>query len=942
MDSQRPSRRWVALVGGAVARSQGVGPRRPHPRRPVLLRTRGWLEWRVIHRYCLLLRSLAAQAHYAVCWLQLQLQFYHSGQSNVSLPTTAVLTLCAEIDSILRHGLLKSHRESGFYKYARLFTRKDVQLEVEKDKRIKTGIGRGRMWIRLTLNESVSSLESYFRMFAEDGVHRPKFYGPEALLNDPEQLSVAMMLISGLDFLTFDVHFDSSLLDPSSGGKIVPAAVVGGTTGDARPPPSRTAFPSAVLPGGRTATGGDGDGGAIDVSALVAVQEDDLLHSHVAAKPKKKGKRKRKKQHREPEPEPADGGPTQPEPTSEGLTPAAPADSQSDQANSRPSTETNSESLVDGDEAADPTPPAVPPAVETPRGDGGPPAVATDDGTAAAATEGAGDADLSEYVMWNKKEGVELDGPALLPWGGEQLDQETLRATTSPDALAPSRPVAVMHLDRIVVNTPDPEGERVVPRSDPAATDADDAAAAAPPIAASPRVRGRNGYGGGGGGGRSPVVESEVGSRSPQVPAASPTLPTSPAPTCGHVEAGAAVEVGCGADVDLVADGNLLLMIKLQIFQQDDEELLKIVRVGLLRGNSEQAVHLVVTSAALYVLNPPADGGDGGTYQTYGAWGIEDVRDAQSTHGGQGLVLTVRGRRSEHSWRFLTGDADVTHAVIAALQQAAGAAGCSGVSGSSADDLAWARAVAAVVESQDGGASASARCFLGYVEVDPAIYAEADIHMGLLELKEPGFLSSSWRPQFFVLQGRVLAQYGEKRPPAGSGRGRPKSAWSVDDPDFFCRRIDDPEREDCLELGNGSSAITLAGSKHELTIWKAYLDGDEVTVTGVGGVVGHPETGLSWLPSAVILTESHLCVCQTDYDTSQVSLLLSEPIEAVTALRSAEDAPTSVTIEFEEDNDAARQWRLLLKTRPALLELANALSAAWKESFQIDLPRHLL
>jgi hypothetical protein len=35
---------------------------------------------------------------------QLQLQFYHSGQSQVTLPTTAVLTLCAEIDAVLRHG----------------------------------------------------------------------------------------------------------------------------------------------------------------------------------------------------------------------------------------------------------------------------------------------------------------------------------------------------------------------------------------------------------------------------------------------------------------------------------------------------------------------------------------------------------------------------------------------------------------------------------------------------------------------------------------------------------------------------------------------------------------------------------------------------------------------------------------------------------------------
>lgn len=92
---------------------------------------------------------------------QLQRQFFHNGQTVVTEPTTSVLTLCAQLDAFLRHGycgcvcrsrislytgsidtnaghtvyaltcrIVKSHRDHGFWKYVKRFTRKPLVQQV--------------------------------------------------------------------------------------------------------------------------------------------------------------------------------------------------------------------------------------------------------------------------------------------------------------------------------------------------------------------------------------------------------------------------------------------------------------------------------------------------------------------------------------------------------------------------------------------------------------------------------------------------------------------------------------------------------------------------------------------------------------------------------------------------------------------------------------------
>lgn len=49
-----------------------------------------------------------------------------------------------------------------------------------------------------------------------------------------------------------------------------------------------------------------------------------------------------------------------------------------------------------------------------------------------------------------------------------------------------------------------------------------------------------------------------------------------------------------------------------------------------------------MSTAAVYVLIPQAGG-----YETYAAFALADLHAARATRGGQGLQLSVRGRRGD-------------------------------------------------------------------------------------------------------------------------------------------------------------------------------------------------------------------------------------------------------------------------------------------------------
>ena len=91
-----------------------------------------------------------------------------------------------------------------------------VGIQVTKLHHVKTDLGRGRAWLRLALNEE--SLESYLRIIAEDQKEKKKHYSKDALVWNSDQLMLLTTIISGLDFLNFQIEIDSPLLDPNKKG----------------------------------------------------------------------------------------------------------------------------------------------------------------------------------------------------------------------------------------------------------------------------------------------------------------------------------------------------------------------------------------------------------------------------------------------------------------------------------------------------------------------------------------------------------------------------------------------------------------------------------------------------------------------------------------------------------------------------------------------------
>ncbi|CAH2318492.1 pleckstrin homology domain-containing family M member 2 isoform X2 [Pelobates cultripes] len=69
----------------------------------------------------------------------------------------------------------------------------------------------GRAWLYLALNEN--SLESYLRLFHENQSLLEKYYYKNALVCSHDHLTLFLTLVSGLEFIRFDLELDVPYLD---------------------------------------------------------------------------------------------------------------------------------------------------------------------------------------------------------------------------------------------------------------------------------------------------------------------------------------------------------------------------------------------------------------------------------------------------------------------------------------------------------------------------------------------------------------------------------------------------------------------------------------------------------------------------------------------------------------------------------------------------------
>lgn len=121
-------------------------------------------------------------------------------------------SLCDHLDYILMHKLYQYG--SGYWPCVKNFTHNDVVKTIRSLVHVKTDIGRGRSWLNLALNEQV--MESYLRIFIENQDILRSYYNRDAFLRDNERLSLLLTLITGLDFVTFDLSMDEQYLDFSA------------------------------------------------------------------------------------------------------------------------------------------------------------------------------------------------------------------------------------------------------------------------------------------------------------------------------------------------------------------------------------------------------------------------------------------------------------------------------------------------------------------------------------------------------------------------------------------------------------------------------------------------------------------------------------------------------------------------------------------------------
>lgn len=91
------------------------------------------------------------------------------------------------------------------------FTRREAVKQIEVLQHVATNLGRSRAWLYLALNEN--SLESYLRLFQENLGLLHKYYVKNALVCSHDHLTLFLTLVSGLEFIRFDLDLDAPYLD---------------------------------------------------------------------------------------------------------------------------------------------------------------------------------------------------------------------------------------------------------------------------------------------------------------------------------------------------------------------------------------------------------------------------------------------------------------------------------------------------------------------------------------------------------------------------------------------------------------------------------------------------------------------------------------------------------------------------------------------------------
>ncbi|NXP73789.1 PKHM2 protein, partial [Ramphastos sulfuratus] len=146
-----------------------------------------------------------------LCFLQLQSYFAACEDETPAIRNhdKVLQRLCEHLDHALLYGL--QDLSSGYWVLVVHFTRREAVRQIEVLQHVATNLGRSRAWLYLALNEN--SLESYLRLFQENLSLLHKYYVKNALVCSHDHLTLFLTLVSGLEFIRFDLDLDAPYLD---------------------------------------------------------------------------------------------------------------------------------------------------------------------------------------------------------------------------------------------------------------------------------------------------------------------------------------------------------------------------------------------------------------------------------------------------------------------------------------------------------------------------------------------------------------------------------------------------------------------------------------------------------------------------------------------------------------------------------------------------------
>eukprot|EP00800_Vazella_pourtalesii_P016658 TRINITY_DN485_c0_g2_i1.p1 TRINITY_DN485_c0_g2~~TRINITY_DN485_c0_g2_i1.p1 ORF type:complete len:1159 (-),score=261.98 TRINITY_DN485_c0_g2_i1:3365-6841(-) len=127
----------------------------------------------------------------------------------VTNDTPSFQALIHQLDTILMHNLNRVDR--GYWPFLKTFSHNNVLTCIDQLTLVRTAIGKGRAWVHIALNDHL--MESYFRLFLEDSKPIRSFYKSDAFIRDQERMKLLQTLVSGLDFVNFELNTNCEYFD---------------------------------------------------------------------------------------------------------------------------------------------------------------------------------------------------------------------------------------------------------------------------------------------------------------------------------------------------------------------------------------------------------------------------------------------------------------------------------------------------------------------------------------------------------------------------------------------------------------------------------------------------------------------------------------------------------------------------------------------------------